>query len=281
MTPKEYLDRYTYLAITSPLDGTRQNCGLTGYGSGWNFRNGKAGAGATMQREYFAFREALRKAHHGNAHTPCGPKFYFSDQPLGRISPTEDFYAESLVRAYVGKGSPDEITDALRLAMALGRIGTGSDRDVNGKPPARGTVQQYARDFMTLDCNCLVGNFYGADPDAHISVYASPGRRRTRISEVQPGDAIVTHCHEAPYEHVGLIAEWTPTTGSSVRVKICEWGWYGGEEMHYRESTHNITQGPLSSLGIGWATPSNAKHGVTTFRYIFAPQTTNQPWGWS
>jgi hypothetical protein len=279
MTPKQYLDRYTYLTIPSPFDGTRLSCGLTGYGSGWNFRNGKAGAGGTIQREYATFREALRKAHHGNANTPCGPKFYFDQTPLAKISPSEDFYAESLVRAYVGKGSPDEITDALRLALALGRI--GSERDVNGKSPARPTVQQYARDFMTLDCNCLVGNFYGADPDAHISVYASPGRRRTRSSEVQPGDAIVTHCKEAPYEHVGLIAEWTPAGGSSVRVKIAEWGWYGGEEVHYRESSQTVTQGPISSLGIGWATRSDAKAGVTTFRYIFAPQTDNEPWGWS
>jgi len=234
MTPKQYLDRYTYLSIPSPLNGVTLNCGLTGYGSGWNFRNGKSGAGATIQQEYAVFREALRKAHHGNAHTPCGPVFYFSDKPLAQIRPTEDFYADSLVRAYVGKGSPDEIADALRLALALGRIGT--ERDVNGKLPARMTVDQYARDFMTLDCNCLVGNFYGADPDAHISVYASPARRRTSISDVQPGDAIVTHCQQAPYEHVGLIEEWKPS-GSSVRVKICEWGWYGNESAGRARAT--------------------------------------------
>jgi hypothetical protein len=278
MTPKQYLDRYTYLAIKSPLDGTPLKCGLTGYGSGWHFRNGKSGAGATMQHEYALFRDALRKAHHGNAHTPCGPQFYFSAPPLAQLEPNEDFYAESLVRAYEGKGSPDEIADALRLAIAVGRI--GADRDVNGRLPARLTVQEYARDFMTLDCNCLVGNFYGADPDAGISVYAAPSRRRTSIADVKQGDAIVTHCPQAPYEHVGLIEDWKPN-GSSVSVKICEWGWYGDESVHYRESTHAVAQGPIHSLGIGWATPSNAQHGVTTFRYIFAPQTTNAPWGWS
>jgi hypothetical protein len=280
MTPKEYLDRYTYLSIKSPLDGTKINCGLTGYGSGWNYRNGKAGAGSKMQREYALFRDALRKAHHGNANTPCGPSFFFAERPLAQIPHLEEFYAESFVRAYCGKGSPDEITDALRLALAVGRIGTGADRDVNGRPPASPTVQQYARDYMTLDCNCLVGNYYGKDPDASIDVYASPGRRRTRISDVQQGDAIVTHCPQAHYEHVGLIEEWVPN-GSTVRVKICEWGWYGGEDMHYRESTHAVVQGPLSNLGIGWASPSNAKAGVTSFRYIFAPQATNEPWGWS
>lgn len=279
MTPKEYMDRYTYLAIPSPLDGMRLNCPLTGYGSGWNLRNNKSGAGATIQQEYAVFRDALRKAHHGNAHTPCGPVFYFSDQPLAQIRRTEDFYADSLVRAYLGKGSPDEITDALRLALAVGRIGT--ERDVNGRLPARMTVEAYARDFMTLDCNCLVGNFYGANPDAHISVYASPARRRTSINDVRQGDAIVTHCPESPYEHVGLIEEWHPSGGASVRVKICEWGQPGDESKHYRESTHTITQGPIHSLGIGWATPSNTHKGVNTFRYIFSPQTDNTPWGWS
>ena len=205
MTPKQYLDRYTYLAIPSPLDGSRLSCGLTGYGSGWNLRNGKAGVGAAIQREYAVFRDALRKAHHDNAHTPCGPSFYFSERPLAQISRLEEFLADSLVRAFVGKGSPDEITDALRLALAVGRIGT--ERDVNGRLPARMTVQEYARDFMTLDCNCLVGNFYGGNPDAHISVYASPARRRTSIGDVRQGDAIVTHCQQAPYEHVGLIEE--------------------------------------------------------------------------
>ena len=126
MTPKMYLDRYTYLSIPSPFDGMLLNCGLTGYGSGWNFRNGKAGAGIAIQHEYAVFRDALRKAHHGNALTPCGPQFYFSEKPLARISRLEEFYSDSLVRAYVGKGSPDEITDALRLALALGRIGLAS-----------------------------------------------------------------------------------------------------------------------------------------------------------
>ena len=279
MTPKQYLDRYTNLSIPSPFDGTQQKCGLTGYGSGWNFRNFKAGAGSVMQREYAVFREALRKAHHGNPHTPCGPQFYFSETPLAQIRRTEEFYAESLVRAYVGKGSPDEIIDALRLAMALGRIGT--DPDVNGKPPARPTVQQYARDFMTLDCNCLVGNFYGADPDASIDVYASPGRRRSAIRAVQKGDAVVTHCAAAPYEHVALIDEWNVISDSSVEATLCEWGQPGDETKHYRTYTLTIEKGPITSFGIGWRSDSNVKKGVKSFRYIFAPQTDNEPWGWS
>jgi hypothetical protein len=272
------MDRYTYLAIPSPLDGMRLNCPLTGYGSGWSLRNNKSGAGAVIQQEYAVFRDALRKAHHGNAHTPCGPVFYFSDQPLAQIRRTEEFYADSLVRAYLGKGSPDEISDALRLALAVGRIGT--ERDVNGKLPVRMTVEQSARDFMTLDCNCLVGNFYGANPDAHISVYVSPARRRMSINDVRQGDAIVTHCTQAPYEHVGLIEEWHPS-GSSARVKICEWGQPGSEPAHYKESTRTIIRGPISSLGIGWESPSNVQKGVASFRYIFAPQTDNAPWGWS
>jgi hypothetical protein len=277
MTPKQYLDRYTYLSIPSPLDGSKISCPLTGYGSGWNYRNGKSGAGATMQHEYALFRDALRKAHHGNAHTPCGPQFYFANPTLAQIQPNEDFYSDSLVRAYVGKGSPDEITDALRLALAVGRI--GSERDVNGRLPAKLTAQEYARDFMTLDCNCLVGNFYGADPDASIEVYATPARRRMSIAEVRQGDAVVTHCPEAHYEHVALIEDWKPQ-GSTVKVTLCEWGWFGGEDMHYRTSDQTIVQGPIRSLGIGWQAPSHAKH-VTSFRYIFAPQTANQPWGWS
>lgn len=38
MTPKEYLDRYTYLLFFSPLNMELVKAPITGYGSGWDHR---------------------------------------------------------------------------------------------------------------------------------------------------------------------------------------------------------------------------------------------------
>jgi hypothetical protein len=278
--PKEYLDRYTYLKIFSPLNNELMRCGISNYGSGWDSRNGKSGAGKIIQSECQAFIRALRAAHHGNVNTPCGSKFFFDKKPLGLIKATEDFYPETFTHAFDGKGSPDEIADTLRLAVAIGRIGTG--RDAAGQATARLTVQQYATDFLTLDCNGLVGNYYGGNPSASIEVYASASRRRTSITSVQPGDAVVTHCAQYRYEHVALVQSWAPM-GSTAKVQLVEWGWYGGEEVHYNKDpkTYTITTGPERSFGIGWATKSNRNASVDSFRYVFARPGSDDPHGWS
>jgi hypothetical protein len=250
------------------------------YGSGWDFRNGKSGAGQAMQRENAAFTAALRMAHHGNVNKPCGTKFFFDQQPLGLILPTEDFYANTFIQAFLGKGSPDEITDTLRLAYAIGRIGTG--RDVAGQPCAKPTAQAYATDFITLDCNGLVGNYYGGNPSASIEAYAASNRRRTKITDIQPGDAVVTHCLASPYEHVALI-DSCAVNGSTAAIKLVEWGWYGSEDVHYSKEAkaYSIVQGPEKSYGLGWAANSNVNPSVQSFRYIFKPPSEEEPHGWS
>jgi hypothetical protein len=191
MTPKQYLDRYTYLELFSPWNNAQVSAGITGYGAGWGARGDKPNLGGQCQTELGAFKKALGMAHHGNANTSCGPRFKFEQKPLGLIPETEEFFPETFVHAFCGKGSPDEIIDTLRIAMAVGRIGT--DRDCAGQLAARTSAADYAAAFMTLDCNGLVGNFYHDNPDAEISTYASPARRRTSASDVRVGDCIVTH----------------------------------------------------------------------------------------
>lgn len=281
MTPKDYLDRYTYLSFFSPWDREVISAGLSAYGSGWDSRNGIKGAGRLVQAECQAFVRALRVAHHGNANTPCGSTFKMPDTG-SLIETTEEFYADTITHAFDGKGSPDEIIDVLRLAMVVGRIGTPGERDAAGAHRIAPNAQAYVDAFMTLDCNGFVGNFVGGNPSAHISEYAKPQRSRRSVAEVQRGDIIVTHCQDVPYEHVGLIDEWSPM-GTTADVKIAEWGWFGGEEVHYnsRPKNHVITSGPDRSFGIGWAVQSSRMPLVESFRYIFAPPGQNDPWGWS
>ena len=279
MTPKEYLDRYTYLKFSDPLTRNKLEGGISNYGSGWDSRNGNAGAGKKMQMEYQFFAQALRAAHHGNAHTPCGKKFFFDQKPLGDIASTEDFYTESFINSFNGKGSPDEITDTLRLAVAIGRVGT--NQDAAGQQPARPTAQAYATDFITLDCNGLVGNYYGGDPSASIEHYANAGRSRKSAATIQVGDAVVTHCEAYKFEHVGLIQECS-FMGSTAKIRLVEWGWFGGEDVHYSKEpkSYEIKQGPDKRFGFGWETNSNHNKSVKSFRYVFGPPPNIESRGW-
>lgn len=280
MTPKQYLDRYTYLKFYSPWNFEQVPAGLTNYGSG-KTRYGDCANSAQIEAERAAFTQALRKAHHGNASTPCGEKFFFNQKPLAQIKPTEDFYGSAIFRTFLGKGSPDEIIDTLRLAMAIGRI--GMDKDANGARPARATAQAYVKSFVTLDCNGLAGNYLGVNSDGHISQFASPAKKRAGIRDVRVGDPVVTHCAKWPYEHVGLIDEWTPISDTQASVKIVEWGWHGGEDVHWTRnaSTVTVTRGPEKTFGIGWATTSNKDKTTPSFRYVFAPPAGDaEPLGW-
>jgi hypothetical protein len=278
MTPKQYLDRYTYLRFFSPFNNEQVLCPITGYGSGWGKRGDDANLGGQCQTEIGYFVKAMRVAHHGNANSPCGARFTFSSKPLGLIPTTEEFFPETFTHAFNGKGSPDEITDTLRIAMAVGRIGVG--RDLAGQQAARSTPAQYAAAFMTLDCNVLVGNFYGGNPDAEIMTYANAARKRSSATAVTSGDCVVTHSATSPYEHIALIDEWS-VSGSSATVTIVEWGWKGGEEVHYKKDMKvTVTTGPDKSFGIGWSTTS-PKDGKPSFRYIFARPKDADPHGWS
>ncbi|WP_342361944.1 hypothetical protein [Terrarubrum flagellatum] len=286
MYPKHYLDRYTYLKFFSPLNNQQIEAPISGYGSGWGARwqtnrgNGyEPGRGAECQREYALLRDAVRIAHHGNAHTPCGPRFRFDQTPLGLIPSYEEFYPETFIHALLGKGSPDEIIDTLRIAMAVGRI--GSERDMNKMLPARATAAKYANDLMTLDCNGLVGNFYGGDPSASIDAYATPGRARKSLAEVRAFDCIVTHCPSIHFEHIALVGDVKPAGGAKVTIDVVEWGWFGGESTHYRPQTVEIVQGPLKQYGVGWKIISPHDNTTPSFRYIFAPPPPQESHGWS
>lgn len=279
MTPKQFLDRYTYLKFLSPLNGIQISAGLSNYGSGKTRIGTGVATLAEVQREHQLFTWALRKAHHGNINMPCGPAFRFNQKPLGLIPAWEEFYANSFGRTFLGKASPDEIIDTLRIAMAVGRIGT--DRDVNGQSPASPSAQAYVTRFVTLDCNGLAGAYFGVDGDVDISTFASPARRRNSMGEIRVGDAVVTHCTKSPCEHIGVIDEFINNGNGTADVRIVEWGWWGDEKAHYRSlGKMKIKQGPERSYGLGWESPSNRVPGTTSFRYVFGPPAANGPLGW-
>jgi hypothetical protein len=113
--------------------------------------------------------------------------------PVIQIEEIEDWY--DLLRVFEGKGSPDAIRQALRLAHLLGLIG------VKGTP--EGDMKRWCRDFIGLDCNGFVGNYLrhcgvaapGASlfdtPETRPIGFAPTGKRLSKIGEVGASDILV------------------------------------------------------------------------------------------
>lgn len=274
MSPKEYLDRYGKIVFRHPLNGSQVQTRLTGYGSGWGPEKGcnRKTIGPKAQNERAALARAILRHLSPDKKIKSLPKFFrFNERPLGEIPDTEWFYPISLINVFVGKGSPDEITDTLRLAIGLNRIGQG--RDVAGQPVGASTVEEYMERYMTLDCNGLVGNYYGLNKIANISIqnYAVPSRARKKITDVKQGDCIITHYTGGPYHHIALVEKWDIKSksgkddGGTALVEIVEWGEAGGEDKHYSSGSVEVKRGKEASWGVSF----EGKSGKS--RYIFSP----------
>lgn len=273
MNPREYVERYHSLRFTNPVTSLAVGGEVTEYGSGWGTEAhcNRAGIGPKAQKEYAAFARALRALHHGNVNKPCGNWFRFDQRDVPGINAAEPFYTRGLIRAFNGKGSPDEITDALRLALATGRVGSG--KDAAGQVASQLVLPEYVKNYFTLDCNALVGNYHGVDPDTHISGYCASALRRRKVSEIAEGDPLVTHSASSPFEHIAMVhrasvvSEAADGTGEVI-IEICEWGERGGVGTHSKALNGGqplkVRHGPDPRLGL-------ALNIETKPRYFFAP----------
>jgi hypothetical protein len=283
--PKTFLDRYTNLTFTNPLDNTKVTVQITAYGAGWEERDkGNGPQGPDCQSESQKFQQAVNKALNGNAFKPSGKSFQFDKTPLANIPATQTFTEWGFVKAFLGKGSPDDIAATLRVGMAVGRIGTG--KDANGLPAAAATPAQYVGKFISLDCNGFTGNFLGTNPETRPRTYAVAARCRRMLSEVQQGDVAVTFTLKGEAEHIALIQSWSASPASAdgkrgtCSVAVVEWGERGDESKHFHSSTANdFAVGPNNDFpdkfpGIYFVS-SSAKDPTTNkslkIRYIFAP----------
>ena len=170
-----------------------------------------------------------------------------------RIDPDEEFYIQSLRRAYGGRASPHEIRDAIRLAIA-----TGLTKDA---------PQAYAKKYFGLDCNTFVGNWLGISPSTGIAAYAhgygkgnisgatrdvytsrewvpfSPLETRSQFG---CGNVLTTYSRTPDrrgrrWRHIALVHDMTPVkvaedgTGEW-QFSLAEWGQQGTIAKHYTES---------------------------------------------
>lgn len=231
--------------------------------------------GQDCQLEYGRFNSALRMVVNGSPLKPTKNRIVFTPAAAPYAEDNEPFYDQSFRRALGGKGSPAEITDLLRVAIIVGRIGIG--QDPSGWKAARFSLATYVRAFLTLDCNGLVGNYYGITPDTPVRGFAVSARARRQLSAVKQGDAVVTVNGAGDHEHVALINDFRPQGGDKAQIRICEWGDVGNEDHHspWIADGRNVTvqSGPNGSYGLGW--DSGGK-----FRYIFGPPKLPTPRAW-
>jgi hypothetical protein len=277
ISPSQYALNYHSLLINDPRQKLSASVNITRYQNGTRAeceteRNGLLAAVAKIlgaKRLHSIFR------------------FHQDDA----IDSTKTFYKAGLKRAYRGKGSPDEIADAIRLAWRCGRIGKGT---------AFPTIDQYARQFLGLDCNGLVGNYHGVSPAISIGVWASgePGKLlswstdkqlekgwgpaelatapyvplepRRALNEISDGDVLVTVTPDNPHKHIALVEKISVLDADRVTWTIVEWGEGGNADRHIKApTTVKLEPGKNKKFGLGFAHKGN-------FRYLFANP--NTPW---
>jgi hypothetical protein len=283
LSPTEYTREYHPLLVNDPRQGLFAAVQITRYQNG-----PRAETSAELDSLFGGLAKILKVKKVPNV-------FRF---PTGDVmDPVTPYYRMGLRRVYNGKGSPAEMADAIRLAMRCGRIGKGK---------AAATVADYATKFLGLDCNGLVGNYFGLSPALHISIWALgepagllswsekqlvdagwkeaelgtapyvPLNPRHAVEEVCDGDVLITVIGGTDYSHIAMVDKVKVVGTDRVRWSVVEWGEAGGESKHIKAETEvTLVKGSKKKFGLGFA-PKAGK-----FRYLFAaPDSPYHPATW-
>jgi hypothetical protein len=196
--PDEYVARYHQLIVKNDLgQDIFESADIRNYCSGWS---------TEREKEYDLLVSKLVPKTGG---TVLPMTFYIRKD--WRMDDTEVFYRHSLRRAYLGKGSPEEIIDALRLASLCGLIKSGR--------AGASDLATYVSTYIGLDCNGFVGNYFGLSPEVKPRAWAQgmkvpaddsakakagitkaieltlahfPLTARTAARDIAPGDVVIT-----------------------------------------------------------------------------------------
>lgn len=103
------------------------------------------------------------------------------DKPAPPNQVDEIVNTAELAQAFIGKGTPEIIAQALRLAEALGLV-----------QPIVLAMQKYCDDYIGLDCNGYVGNYLrsegspvvGPSTSANASSFLPPAYRLSKLEDV-------------------------------------------------------------------------------------------------
>jgi hypothetical protein len=168
------------------------------------------------------------------------PVFQIGNSP--KVDPTERFSCASIRRAFGSRGSPDEMRDALRIAVLVGRNG-------------RLSPKQYAESWFGQDCNSFASNYLGLSPFLAIGAFAT-GVVGTHNSEldskpflplpprndetadlwgVEMGDPLITFgdpdSRGIPWRHIAIVQDLNGSF-SAATLHMAEWGEKGGKPQH-------------------------------------------------
>ena len=98
-----------------------------------------------------------------------------------------------IARAFMGKGSPEDIQAVLKI---VAKVTTRLRGDWRDQGSLSATVADFYKRNMGLDCNGFAGNYAKAigtsyGPETMIPSFAPAGKRRQKLDEILPGDVII------------------------------------------------------------------------------------------
>lgn len=258
--PLQYLSMYHSMFIADlPLQ-------LLGYADIRRYISGEPGDGVTERGKLLSAIAKARKDSSGNS----VPNLFTLPSGLG-LPANEEFCRPAIRRSYAGRGSPHEMIDTIRLAVAFGRV----------KHPI--SASEYARKWFGSDCNAFVGNWLGVSPSLSVrsyftgygsadipgsvpSVEASrdcvPLKPIASPTAITQGTVVVTFGTPRPktvnrYKHIALVESIAPVTGGKHRIELAEWGVPGGFESH-----HNVFYVKIEST---WRNPERLGTPLLSF----------------
>jgi hypothetical protein len=258
MSPVQYLDLYHSMFLCDA------RLGMLGYANITRYISGEPSDGASERRELMrAVAKAITGSKSGSV------KSLFSIPEGHGIDPGEEFCEAAVRRVYAGRGSPHEMHDVMRLAVAFGRV----------KHPVSSSA--YAKKWFGSDCNAFVGNWLGISPSVAIfayflgygsgsipgataSVYASrdwlPLKPVATAGEIRQGNVLITYGlprGEKRHKHIALVERCTPAGAGRHVLELAEWGVAGGKAAHH--NTLNV------KFETGWRHPERKNTALISF----------------
>jgi len=169
----------------------------------------------------------------------------------------------------MGKGSPQDLKDALWLAHRYGYV-------VNPARPRKGalTLTQYCRTYTGLDCNGFVGNYLAQHHNTSIEVYGDPANRLTAVEQIQSGTSLVwVPPQGGKYPHIAIVNSaqvvgdtlmWDLVQSSGSLIKGgpangLRWGDWPKPVNEFKKDRHGHIYLPHGAV---WLYPCN--HALTT-----------------
>lgn len=128
--------------------------------------------------------------------------------PLTFVLDGQMFNRSDIQRTFSGKGSPSQIRSTIWIASRFERLNMT-------------TARTYTDNFIGLDCNGFVGNYWGMDANTEIDAYDKNPRTDPKAIEV--GDALIFYHRGAgsPF-HIAVIDDFQILTGDKISLSIVQ-----------------------------------------------------------